>query len=81
MLFDITTREYFQNYIYYFFFLIFSLFCDHFITSDIPKIPIFFNRANAVVRTIRTIRKGEEILDNYGYHYAVMPREERKRKL
>ena len=51
------------------------------ITSDIPKIPIFFNRANAVVRTIRTIRKGEEILDNYGYHYAVMPREERKRKL
>ena len=24
---------------------------------------------------------GEEILDNYGYHYAVMPREERQRKL
>ena len=73
----------FQNYINYFFsfLLIFPPFCDHFITSDIPKIPIFFNRANAVVRTIRTIRKGEEILDNYGYHYAVMPREERKRKL
>ena len=45
---------------------------------------IFFNifyRANAAVRTIRTIKKGEEILDNYGYHYAVMPREERQRKL
>ena len=38
-------------------------------------------RANATVRTIRTIKKGEEILDNYGYHYAVMPREERQRKL
>lgn len=37
--------------------------------------------ANASVRTIRTIKKGEEILDNYGYHYAVMPREERQRKL
>ena len=29
----------------------------------------FFCRANASVRTIRTIKKGEEILDNYGYHY------------
>ena len=24
---------------------------------------------------------GEEILDNYGYHYAVMSKEERQRKL
>ena len=39
------------------------------------------SRSNAVVRTIRTIKKGEEILDNYGYHYAVMSREERQRKL
>ena len=30
---------------------------------------------------VRTICAGEEILDNYGYHYAVMPREERQRKL
>ena len=29
----------------------------------------------------RLIRKGEELLDNYGYHYAVMPKEERQRKL
>ena len=42
---------------------------------------IYLFRANATVRTIRTIKKGEEILDNYGYHYAVMPREERQRKL
>lgn len=27
------------------------------------------------------LRKGEELLDNYGYHYAVMPKEERQRKL
>ncbi len=37
--------------------------------------------ATAAVRAIRTIRKGEELLDNYGYHYAVMPKEERQRKL
>lgn len=30
---------------------------------------------------MRTICAGEEILDNYGYHYAVMAREERQRKL
>ena len=35
----------------------------------------------AVVRAIRTIKKGQELLDNYGYHYAVMPKEERQRKL
>lgn len=28
-----------------------------------------------------TSSSGEEILDNYGYHYAVMPKEERQRKL
>lgn len=33
------------------------------------------------VRAIRTIRKGEELLDNYGYHYAVMTKEDRQRKL
>ena len=36
---------------------------------------------NSAVRAVRTIRKGEELLDNYGYHYAVMPKEERQRKL
>ena len=36
---------------------------------------------SAVVTSVRTIKEGEEILDNYGYHYAVMPREERQRKL
>jgi hypothetical protein len=29
----------------------------------------------------RSLKEGDEILDNYGYHYAVMPREERQRKL
>ena len=29
----------------------------------------------------RTLQPGDEILDNYGYHYAVMPKEERQRKL
>ncbi len=37
--------------------------------------------ATAAVRAIKTIRRGEELLDNYGYHYAVMPKEERQRKL
>ena len=39
------------------------------------------DRCNGVVRSIRTIKKGEELLDNYGYHYAVMSKEERQRKL
>ncbi|CAG0891830.1 unnamed protein product [Darwinula stevensoni] len=34
-----------------------------------------------VVRSIRTIRAGEEILDNYGYHYAIMPKNERQSHL
>lgn len=29
----------------------------------------------------RSLKAGDEILDNYGYHYAVMSREERQRKL
>ena len=33
------------------------------------------------VYNFRYIKAGEEILDNYGYHYAVMPKEERQRKL
>ena len=37
--------------------------------------------SQAVVRTVRCLQAGDEILDNYGYHYAVMPREERQRKL
>jgi len=46
-----------------------------------PNVVRHYYSSNAVVRTIRTIKKGEEILDNYGYHYAVMSREERQRKL
>ena len=30
---------------------------------------------------LRSLKAGDEILDNYGYHYAVMAREERQRKL
>jgi len=36
---------------------------------------------HAVVKTIRSLKAGDEILDNYGYHYAVMARDERQRKL
>merc|ERR1719277_2292478 len=32
-----------------------------------PNVVRHYYSVNAVVRTIRTIRKGEEILDNYGY--------------
>lgn len=46
-----------------------------------PNVVRHYYSNNAVVRAIRTIRKGEELLDNYGYHYAVMPKEERQRKL
>lgn len=38
-------------------------------------------RSSAVVRTIRPIKNGEEILDNYGYHYAVMEKEDRQKTL
>ena len=46
-----------------------------------PNVVRHYYSANAVVRAVRTIKKGEEILDNYGYHYAVMAQEERQRKL
>ena len=34
-----------------------------------------------LIRFLHYFLSGEEILDNYGYHYAVMPKEERQRKL
>jgi len=46
-----------------------------------PNVVRHYYSCNGVVRSIRTIKKGEELLDNYGYHYAVMPKEERQRKL
>ena len=46
-----------------------------------PNVVRHYYSTGAVVRAIRMIRKGEELLDNYGYHYAVMPKEERQRKL
>ena len=46
-----------------------------------PNVVRHYYSCNGVVRSIRTIMKGEELLDNYGYHYAVMPKEERQRKL
>lgn len=46
-----------------------------------PNVVRHYYSVNSAVRTIRTIRKGEELVDNYGYHYAVMPKEERQRKL
>jgi hypothetical protein len=36
---------------------------------------------NTQMTRYRSLKEGDEILDNYGYHYAVMPREERQRKL
>jgi len=46
-----------------------------------PNVVRNYYSSHAVVRSIRYIKAGEEILDNYGYHYAVMPKEERQRKL
>jgi len=46
-----------------------------------PNVVRHYHSSSAVVTSVRTILAGEEILDNYGYHYAVMPREERQRKL
>ena len=40
-----------------------------------------FFRANAAVRTIRPIKKGDELLDNYGYHYAVTNKGDRQKSL
>ncbi|GJQ85477.1 hypothetical protein Trydic_g23900 [Trypoxylus dichotomus] len=34
-----------------------------------------------VVRAIRTIHAGEQLFDNYGYHYAVMKKADRRRQL
>jgi hypothetical protein len=42
---------------------------------------IFVSSSNAAVRTIRPIKKGEELLDNYGYHYAVMNKGDRQKSL
>ena len=39
------------------------------------------SRANAAVRTIRPIKKGDELLDNYGYHYAVTNKGDRQKSL
>jgi len=46
-----------------------------------PNIVRHYHSSHAVVRTVRSLSAGDEILDNYGYHYAVMAREERQRKL
>eukprot|EP00092_Neocalanus_flemingeri_P020363 GFUD01022061.1.p1 GENE.GFUD01022061.1~~GFUD01022061.1.p1 ORF type:complete len:706 (-),score=132.76 GFUD01022061.1:307-2382(-) len=46
-----------------------------------PNVVRHYHSSHAVVRTVRSLQAGDEILDNYGYHYAVMAREERQRKL
>ncbi|XP_023333559.1 SET and MYND domain-containing protein 4 [Eurytemora carolleeae] len=46
-----------------------------------PNVVRNYYSTQAVVRSIRSLKAGDEILDNYGYHYAVMSREERQRKL
>ena len=42
---------------------------------------LMFFSSNAAVRTIRPIKKGDELLDNYGYHYAVMNKGDRQKNL
>jgi len=46
-----------------------------------PNVVRHYTSSHAIVRTIRSLSAGDELLDNYGYHYAVMGREERARKL
>ena len=78
MLYDIITRK---------FIIIFgSINKEYKFFAEELRIPNFHfsnlhSRTNGVVRSIRTIKKGEELTDNYGYHYAMMPKEERQRKL
>lgn len=46
-----------------------------------PNVVRHYYSSNAAVRTIRPIKKGEELLDNYGYHYAVMNKGDRQKNL
>jgi len=46
-----------------------------------PNVVRHYSSSHAAVRAIRGLQPGDELLDNYGYHYAVMPKEERQRKL
>eukprot|EP00096_Caligus_rogercresseyi_P012609 TRINITY_DN5339_c0_g1_i1.p1 TRINITY_DN5339_c0_g1~~TRINITY_DN5339_c0_g1_i1.p1 ORF type:complete len:721 (-),score=210.74 TRINITY_DN5339_c0_g1_i1:943-3105(-) len=52
--------------------------CNH---SCDPNVVRHYYGQDAALRSIRLIKEGQEILDNYGYHYAIMPKAERTRKL
>lgn len=46
-----------------------------------PAVTRNFYKDTCVVRTIRGVKQGEEVPDNYGAHYAVSPRSERQNQL
>ncbi|XP_043236361.1 SET and MYND domain-containing protein 4-like [Amphibalanus amphitrite] len=46
-----------------------------------PNVFRGYHGTTAVLRALRPLASGEELCDNYGYHYALMPREERRRGL
>ncbi|KAB0792976.1 hypothetical protein PPYR_12596 [Photinus pyralis] len=46
-----------------------------------PNVIRYCYGSSIVLRALRPIAKGEQLFDNYGYHYAVMQREERRRRL
>ncbi|XP_037080735.1 SET and MYND domain-containing protein 4-like [Pollicipes pollicipes] len=46
-----------------------------------PNVFRCYHGTTAVLRALRPIDAGGELLDNYGYHYALMERDERRRGL
>lgn len=46
-----------------------------------PNVTRYFHSDIAVVRAIKSIRPGEEVVDNYGYHFALDTKEERQTSL
>nr|CAD7447407.1 unnamed protein product [Timema bartmani] len=46
-----------------------------------PNVVRHSYRDTVVLRAIRLIKKGEQVLDNYGYHYALHEKEERQSHL
>ncbi|RZC33209.1 SET and MYND domain-containing protein 4 [Asbolus verrucosus] len=49
--------------------------------SCCPNVTRFCYGSTIVLRAIQSIRKGEQCLDNYGYHHALMPKTERQKYL
>ncbi|XP_044252516.1 SET and MYND domain-containing protein 4-like [Tribolium madens] len=49
--------------------------------SCCPNVARFSYGSTLVLRAIQNIQKGEQCFDNYGYHFALMDKNERKKRL